>query len=86
MWIDGKKDSEGVLNTDEGYGTNESVFHIARHFDRYTNGIIDDVGIFNVALSENDMDLIMNVGLEEAAAVDAVGKLTTTWGNIKHNN
>lgn len=86
LWIDGKKDSEGVLNTDEGYGTNESVFHIARHFDRYTNGIIDDVGIFNVALSEDDMDLIMNVGLEEAAAVDAVGKLTTTWGNIKHNN
>ena len=83
LWIDGKKDVEGNLDVSEGYGTNDSVFHIARHFDRYTNGIIDDVGIFNVALSEDEMDTIMDNGLEEAAAVDAVGKLTTTWSNIK---
>ncbi len=83
LWIDGKKNVEGVLNVSDGYGTNDSVFHIARHFDRYTKGIIDDVGLFNVALSEGDMDTIMNNGLEEAAAVDAIGKLTTTWSNIK---
>ncbi len=85
LWIDGKKNVEGVFNVSEGYGTNDSVFHIARHFDRYTKGIIDDVGIFNVALTENDMDTIMENGLEEAAAVDVVGKLTTTWANIKRN-
>lgn len=83
LWIDGKKNIEGALNVSEGYGTNDSVFHIARHFDRYTKGIIDDVGIFNVALSKDEIDTIMDNGLEEAAAVDAVGKLTTTWANIK---
>ncbi|MCY4403164.1 MAG: hypothetical protein OXD54_11355 [Candidatus Poribacteria bacterium] len=83
LWIDGKKDVEGVLSTDEGYGTSESVFHIARHFDRYTKGIIDDVGLFNVALSENEMNTVMNEGMEAAASVDAVDKLTTTWGDIK---
>lgn len=83
LWVDGEKSAEGVLNVSDGYGTEDSVFHIARHFDRYTKGIIDDVGLFNVALSENEMDTIMNDGLEEAAAVDAVGKLTTTWGKLK---
>lgn len=83
LWVDGKKVAEGNLAVTEGYGTNDSVFHIARHFDRYTKGIIDDVGLFNVALTQNEMDTIMDNGLEDAAAVDAVGKLTTTWGKIK---
>lgn len=83
LWIDGKKNLEGNLNVSDGYGTNDSVFHIARHFDRYTKGIIDDIGLFNVALSKNDMDTIMDHGLEDAAAVDAFSKLATAWGKIK---
>lgn len=83
LWIDGKKSIEGNMDTTDGYGTAEGVFHIGRHHDRFTKGIIDDVGLFNVALSEDEMDTIMNNGLEAAAAVDAVGKLTTTWGKIK---
>lgn len=83
LWVDGKKVAEGNLVVSEGYGTDDSVFHIARHFDRYTKGIIDDVGLFNVALTQNEMDTIMDNGLEAAAAIDAVGKLTNTWGNIK---
>ena len=86
LWIDGKKNGEKALDTTEGYGTSNGVFHIARHFDRYTKGIIDNVGLFNVALSENEMNNIMENGIEEAAAVDAIGKLTTTWANIKRNN
>ncbi len=85
LWIDGKKNVEGPLNTDDGYGTSDGVFHIARHFDRYTKGIIDDVGLFNVALSEKEMNTIMNDGMEEAASVDATGKLTITWGKLKGN-
>lgn len=83
LWIDGKKSIEDKMDTSDGYGTAEGVFHIGRHHDRYTNGIIDDVGLFNVALSEDEMNTIMKNGLVEAAAVDAVGKLTTTWGKIK---
>ena len=46
-------------------------------------GIIDDVAIFNVVLSEDDIKSIMNNGLEKAAAVSPAGKLTTIWADIK---
>ena len=83
IWIDGKMETEVDFNKNDGYGTSEGVFHIARHFDRYTEGIIDDVALFNVALEEEDMDELMDNGVETAAAVDPVNKLATTWGRIK---
>jgi len=48
-------------------------------------GAIDDMGIFNVILSEDDIQTIMNQGLEKSvvAAVSLSGKLTTTWGMLK---
>jgi len=52
----------------------------------YFNGIIDDVGIFNVALTADDIKSTMNSGLERAfglAPVFPKGKLTTVWGEIK---
>ena len=85
IWIDGKMDAEVDFNKKGGYGTGEGVFHIARHYDRYTEGIIDDVALFNVALEEEDMDALMNDGVETAAAVEPVNKLTTTWGRIKNS-
>ncbi len=83
IWIDGKMEAEVDFNEKEGYGTSEGVFHIGRHYDRFTAGIIDDVALFNVALEEEDMDAIMNNGVETAAAVDPIRKLTTTWSRIK---
>ena len=83
IWVDGKMEAELDFNNKEEYGTGEGVFHIARHYDRYTEGIIDDVALFNVALEEEDMKTIMKNGVETAAAVEPVNKLTTTWGNIK---
>jgi len=47
-------------------------------------GIIDEVGIFNNALSEDDVKAIMQKGLEQTALmVEPSGKLASTWGNIK---
>ncbi len=83
LWIDGKMEAEADFDKNDGYGTSEGVLHIARHFDRYTNGIIDDVALFNVALSEDDMNTIMDNGVEEAAAVEPTNKLATTWAKIK---
>ncbi len=83
LWVDGKMEAELDFDKNDGYGTGEGVFHIARHFDRYTAGIIDDVGLFNVALSEDDMNTIMDNGIEESAAVEPVNKFTTTWAKIK---
>jgi hypothetical protein len=50
------------------------------------NGIIDEVAVFNVALSDNDIESIMTRGLEKATGLTAVspsGKLATSWGDIK---
>jgi len=49
----------------------------------YFEGIIDEVAIFNAALTEDDILEAMD-GLERfRAPVEAAGKLATTWGNIK---
>lgn len=50
------------------------------------NGVIDEVAIFRSALTEKDLDRIMNKGLEDALGMKAVsksGKLATVWGSIK---
>jgi hypothetical protein len=49
----------------------------------YIQGIIDEVAIFNIALTEDDVNDIMNKGLEKASAVFAAGKLATSWGTLK---
>ncbi len=49
-------------------------------------GIVDDVGLFNTALSDADLDDIMNNGLSDAlelAAVEPDSKLATTWGQLQ---
>jgi len=47
------------------------------------SGLIDEVAIFNVGLTEKDIQTIMDLGLEHANAVDLSGRLATTWGSIK---
>jgi hypothetical protein len=51
------------------------------------DGILDEVAVFNVPLELEDIQEIMNDGLESAtglgAAVEAHGKLATVWGGIK---
>jgi hypothetical protein len=50
------------------------------------NGLIDEFAIFNVELSEGDIQTVMNEGLERSSGLTAVlpsGKLTTAWGSIK---
>ena len=50
-------------------------------------GIIDEVGIFNGALSEADVMNIMRNGLAQAVlAVKPSGKLATTWGSIREES
>lgn len=46
-------------------------------------GIIDEVGIFNVPLDENELASIRENGLAAASAVSQTGKLAVTWGTLK---
>lgn len=49
-------------------------------------GLVDDVGVFDVALTQDDVVNIMNNGLGKAIGllpVSSEGQLTTVWGEIK---
>lgn len=46
-------------------------------------GILDEVAIIGAVLSEDDIQNVMDKGFEGVAAVDATGKLATTWANLK---
>ena len=49
----------------------------------FLGAIIDDVAIFSVALSDNDIETLMNDGLQATADIEPLDKLTTTWAAIK---
>ncbi len=46
------------------------------------NGIMDEVAIFNVTLTDAEIAKLGG-GLESALAVEAAGKIATTWGQLK---
>lgn len=50
---------------------------------RFGKGTIDEVAIFDVALSRDDIQSIMNKGFLMALAVESADKLATTWADIK---
>jgi len=52
---------------------------------QYFSGLFDEIAFFSVALTEDDIEVVMTKGLKSALAVYPAGKLTTTWGNIKTN-
>lgn len=47
------------------------------------DGYMDEVIMFNTALSESDINTIMKNGLERANDVSSAGKLTISWGKAK---
>ncbi len=47
-------------------------------------GAIDDVGIFNVSITGNDVKDIMTRGFKNILAVSPASKLAATWGAIKN--
>ena len=51
--------------------------------DVFFSGIIDDVGIWDRGLTEDEIKEVMTKGLPSAYSVDANGKIATTWGNLK---
>ena len=47
------------------------------------NGSVDEVAIFDVVLTGDDVRKIMTDGLKAGAAVSSAGKIATIWGHIK---
>ena len=82
-YVDGK--IEGEENFDDVPDTNEEPLVIGATTPtvNFFTGAIDEVGIFDVALTEDDIQMIMKEGLANALAVSPSEKLATTWGGVK---
>ncbi|MDA1190276.1 MAG: LamG domain-containing protein [Candidatus Poribacteria bacterium] len=85
VYVNGKEiatQPRGPQNTD----TATPVFIGARmtggNPSEFYSGTIDEVGLFNVALSENQVEEVM-LGLGGPSAVEPTGKLSSTWGRLK---
>ncbi len=83
MYIDGESVADGAVP-----GVLKSIddpLRIAQDCDRPNNvftGMIDEVRLWNRALSQDDINVVKDLSTL-ATPVDPLGKLSTTWGNLK---
>lgn len=83
MYLDGSVIGSDTKKDTIKYFNQEVWIGKSPNFDGSFAGIIDEVAIFNVALTEDDIKYIMTEGLGVILAVSQSGKLTTTWADIK---
>ena len=81
-YIDGQEEASVPLAAKAVYGANDQPLVFMVHFNRWFAGMLDDVAIFNRALSDNEIESIMG-GLTGALAVEPIGKLATAWGALR---
>lgn len=86
LYIDGEVVAQGDIP-----GALKSIddpLRIAQDCDRPNNvftGMIDEVRLWNSARSDADINTLMDLNTQ-ATPVDPLGKLSTTWGNLKTVN
>jgi len=86
FYLDGSAEQEGDLTGNIKKLANPVVMgHNGQKPNprEWYSGLLDEVAIFNVGLSKDDIKNIMTRGLEGITAVSEAGKLATTWGDIK---
>lgn len=84
IYIDGKVVKEG--NVPGKLKANDDPLRIAQDCDRPNNvfaGMIDEVRLWNRALSDRDINTFKDQGVDGALAVTPFEKLSTTWGYLK---
>ncbi len=85
IYIDGKLDAEGGPSEGTDVTTESPLFigasvRIGKTTRRYFQGLIDEVGIYNRVLTDNEIERNYN---SEGLAVSPQKKLAITWGEIK---
>ena len=85
-YLNGDQTIEYGIDPDRVEDTTESNFLIGNSAccgeARTITGVLDEVAIFTVALTEADVAALAG-GLMSATSVDSAGKMTTTWGQLK---
>lgn len=85
IYIDGELDAEGGPSEGTDITTESPLFigasvRINKTTRRYFEGLIDEVGIYNRALTESEIETNFNA---QGLAVSPQGKLAVVWGEIK---
>lgn len=84
-YVDGKVDAQA--NTGGVFGLTGQALNIGGMPDQRPGwGLMDDVAVFNTALSEADINEIMEKGLGRLfgfTPVSPKGRLTTVWASVK---
>ena len=86
LFVNGVEQVSADCTTDPATSEDPLTFGFAG-FHTYFEGLIDEIGIFKAALTEDDIKKIMDQGLGKATGIEAVlsrGKLAITWGGIKN--
>ena len=74
----------GRSQNSKAYAPRAGDFHIGGRLGSSFHGFVDEVGLFEAALSQADIKSIMENGLEARVfAVSPASKLATSWGQIK---
>jgi len=89
--FDGEGNVTGYYNGKEGDTVADSYtfteIGIGANFldqwGQYFSGQFDEIAFFSVALTADDIKILVTKGLKSALAVYPAGKLATTWSNIK---
>ena len=97
IYVDGKLDAEQATHTNDkrigkvitrygflGIGSEAAVFNGPVGPNWAFNGLMDEFLLFHRAISEDEVTILFNAS-GNPLAVDPAGKLSATWGQIKHN-
>lgn len=86
IYIDGKLDAEGGPSEGTDVTTESPLFigasvRVGKTTRRYFEGLIDEVGIYDRVLTENE--IVKNFNSSQGLAVSPQEKLAVAWGEIK---
>ena len=81
IYIDGALDGEGKIGGE--IVPNNDVLWLGRGAGPFLHGRMDEVRISNIARSQQEIQEIMNKGIDGVLAVKPQDKLATTWGRLK---
>jgi len=84
VYVNGEEDGSGTSAGFAGELSKPFVIGRASWYEgSFFTGIIDEAGLFNKALTKDEVRSVMNKGLLGKAEVFSTGKLSTTWASLK---
>lgn len=81
LYFNGEIDNEGDIGGK--IVTNDDVLWLGRGAGPFLDGYIDEVRISNIARTQDEIQQLMDIGIEGVLSVTPKERLTTTWGRIK---